>query len=152
MAAINFTSSSKFVDTVYGLLSTLTVKRYQHTKPSNAKDSEYIVINALPVPAGVMQVGYVNVNYFVKDINPGVPDITKLQAGEERVIALLKKVTASDKTYMIDIESQETFREESAGEHYSNLRFSFKFINYQTPPVQIPWDVDSINVDINDER
>lgn len=129
MATSDFTSSSKFVDTVYGLLSTLTVKRYKHTRPSNMNDSEYIVINALPVSSGVMQVGYVNVNYHVKDINPGIPDTAKLQIGEASIILLLKKVTASDKSYMIDIESQETFREEGDEEHYSNMRFSFKKIN-----------------------
>ncbi len=130
MATTDFFSSSKLVDTVYGLLSTLTVKRYKHTRPANAKDSEYVVINALPIGAGVMQIGYVNVNYHVKDLDPGVPDTVTLQAGETLIIALLKKVTATDKSYMIDIESQETIREEGDGEHYSNMRFSFKKINH----------------------
>jgi hypothetical protein len=56
-----------------------------------------------------------------------VPDETKIEAGSASVLAILKKVTTT--SFMIDFESQETIREESLQEHYSNLRFSFKNIN-----------------------
>lgn len=125
----NFITSDQVVTTVYGLLATITKPKYMVTKPTNPSPipTEYVVINALPVNADVMQKAYVNVNYHVKDIAAGIPDLSKIMAGSTLVLNILKSVTAS--TYMIDFESQETIREDVLGEHYSNLRFSFKFIN-----------------------
>jgi len=120
-----YRTTGYIIDTVYSLLSGLSVKKYKVTKPTKASDSEYIVINCLPIPANVMQVCIFNVNYHVKDKGDGIPDHEKISAGETAVLAVLEKVTASN--YLIDFESQETFREE--GEHFSNLRFSFKYIN-----------------------
>jgi hypothetical protein len=110
-----------------GLLGAITVPKYLNTKPTNVIVSEYVVINSLPVNSDVMQRCYVNVNYHVKDIASGVPDITKLESGSNAILSILQKVSTT--AYLIDFESQETIREEQFGEHYSNLRFSFKNIN-----------------------
>jgi hypothetical protein len=119
------------IGVVYGLLSSITVPKYRQTKPtpkaSDAVIPEYVVINALPINMDVMQKCIVNVNYHVKDIAPGVKDTTKIEAGSAAVMAILNEVLTA--TYQIDIESQETFREEKLGEHFSNMRFSFKLIN-----------------------
>jgi hypothetical protein len=117
---------------VYGLLNTISKPKYLTTAPDFAalkqtRPAEYIVINSLPIPADVMQKCFINVNYHVKDIGPGQKDQTKIEAGSIAVLAILKKVTATN--YLIDFESQGTIREEQFGEHYSNLRFSFKNIN-----------------------
>jgi hypothetical protein len=117
---------------VYLLLGSITKPKYLKTKPTSANDTEYIVINSLPINADVMQKCYVNVNYHVKDKDQGpnvgfVEDTAKLEAGSQAVMALLQKVTTT--AYLIDLESQDTIREEGLGEHYSNLRFSFKNIN-----------------------
>ena len=120
------------VGIVYGLLSSISKPKYRFSKPTAKNDAEYIVINAFGGDANVMQKFYVNVNYHVKDINAGtatglVPDVTKLEAGSVAVMAVLKKVTTT--SYLIDFEKPEIIREEQLGEHYSNLRFSFKNIN-----------------------
>jgi hypothetical protein len=123
----NFKTSDYCVGIVYGLLASITKPKYIKTKPTAKTDAEYIVINALPITADVMQKVYINVNYHVKDIALGIPDMTKIEAGSNAVLTILKKVSTS--AYLIDFESQETIREDEIGEHFSNLRFSFKNIN-----------------------
>jgi hypothetical protein len=128
---------SAYVDTDYiigvvrSLMGAISVPKYLTTKPTPRVDaavvSEYIVINALKINADVMQKCIGNVNYHVKDIAPGVKDATKLAAGSLAVRNILEKVSTT--TYLIDFESQETFREATLEEHYSNMRFIFKFIN-----------------------
>lgn len=118
---------------VYSLLSSVSKPKYIDVAPDFAAlqqthPKEYIIINALPINANVMQKCYVNVNYHVKDLGPGIKDQTTLEAGSVAVLAVLKKVTTT--AYLVDFESQETIRESELGEHYSNLRFSFKYINY----------------------
>lgn len=120
------------IGVIYLLLASLTKPKYLKTKPTKSTATEYVVINSLPINANVMQKCYVNVNYHVKDIDGGpgvgfIPDSTKLETGSALVLSLLKEVSTT--TYLIDFESQETIREEQLGEHYSNLRFSFKNIN-----------------------
>lgn len=137
---------------VRGLLGSLTVPKYLITSPADLSSTvkEYIVINALPVNADVMQKCYVNVNYHVKDIGTGKPDSAKIQVGSNLVLSILKRVTAT--IFLIDFESQETIPEEGRGEHYSNLRFSFKYVNNPAMEEALAWDVDSLNVDIDDDR
>jgi hypothetical protein len=120
------------VGIVYSLLGSISKPKYSFSKPTEKKDAEYIVINAFGGDANVMQKFFVNVNYHVKDINGGpgiglIPDITKLEAGSNAVLAVLEKVSTT--AYLIDFEKPEIIPEEQLGEHYSNLRFSFKNIN-----------------------
>jgi hypothetical protein len=123
----DYKTTDYIIGIVYSLLGSITKPKYLKTKPTNAVAAEYVVINSLPINANVMQKCYVNVNYHVKDITAGTPDITKLEAGSALVLTALKEVSTT--AYLIDFESQETIREEGLGEHYSNLRFSFKNIN-----------------------
>ena len=128
----DYKTTDYIIGIVYSLLGSITVPKYLKTKPTKSTADEYVVINSLPINANVMQKCYVNVNYHVKDIDGGTsigltPDDTKLAAGTALALAALKKVTTT--AYLIDFESQETIREEQLGEHYSNLRFSFKNIN-----------------------
>lgn len=127
-----YKTTDYIIGIVYSLLGSISKPKYRNTTPdfktlNIARPPEYIVINSLPINANVMQKCYVNVNYHVKDIAAGTPDITKLEAGSASGMAALEQVTTT--SYLIDFESQETIREEQLGEHYSNLRFSFKFIN-----------------------
>ena len=120
------------IDIIYSLLGSITVPKYRKTKPTKSTATEYVVINTLPINAQTLQKCYVNVNYHVKDFDGGtsiglIPDDTKLKAGSVLVLAALEKVSTTG--YFIDFEGQETIREEQLGEHYSNLRFSFKNIN-----------------------
>ena len=123
----NFKLTEEIVAIVYGLIEPLTVPVYRGLKPTKDIYSEYVIVNSLPINADVMQKCYVNVNYHVKDLADGVADDTKLIAGGQAVLTLIKKVTTA--TYMIDFESSEKIRQEAHGEHFLNLRFSFKFIN-----------------------
>lgn len=123
----NFKTTDYIVGIVYGLLSSITKPKYLFTKPSASVAVEYVVINSLPINSDVMQKCYVNVNYHVKDIAEGIPDLVKLSAGSTLVMTALKAVSTTG--YLIDFESQEVIREDSLGEHYTNLRFSVKFIN-----------------------
>lgn len=123
----NFKTTDYIVSLVHGLLTGITKPKYLFTKPSTSTAAEYVVINSLPINAEVMQRCYVNVNYHVKDIAEGIPDIVKLSAGSALVLAALNTVSTTG--YLIDFESQELIREDSLGEHYTNLRFSVKFIN-----------------------
>ena|GEM_PF-3583389 len=127
-----YQTTDYIIGIVYTLLGSITKPKYLKSKPTKSTATEYVVINSLPVNANVMQKCYVNVNYHVKDTDQGtgvgfVPDSAKLEAGSALVLAALKQVSTT--SYLIDFEGQETIREESLGEHYSNLRFSFKNIN-----------------------
>ena len=122
-------STDEIKELVSGLLKGLSVKRYIDDKPTAATDTEYIVINALPIDANPMQICVVNVNYHVRDIAEGVKDQAKLIAGYKAVLNILEKCSTT--AYMIDFETQETFRDTVyTNEHFSNIRFIFKQINY----------------------
>ena len=129
---IDYKTTDYIIDVVYSLLGSITKPKYRKTKPTASTAAEYVVINSLPINNNTLQKCYVNVNYHVRDIDGGAgvgftPDDTKLKAGSDLVMAALKEVSTT--SYLIDFEGQETIREEGLKEHYSNLRFSFKYIN-----------------------
>lgn len=118
------------IDKVYSILAAETgvqTPAYKLTKPSKNTDSEYIVINALPISDGVLQKCRVNVNLHVKDLASGIPNMQTLETGTASLMTLLQEVTENG--IIIDFESQEYFRESQLGEHYSNIRLSIKIIN-----------------------
>ena len=127
----NYRTTEDILDIVYGLIKDIGVPVYKKSKPTLLQPTEYVVINSLPINANRMQSCRVNVNYHVKDINAGatvglVPN-PRLKDGSLSVLQLLEKVTESN--YMIDFDGQETFRETESNEHFSNLKFSFRYIN-----------------------
>ena len=127
----NFVTTDYIIGIVAGLLTSINVNKYRIEKPpvkvGEIPLPEYIVINSLPIPADVMQKVFVNVNYHVADLATGIPDTEKLMAGSVKVLNILQKVTGEN--YMIDFVSQETHREFALNESFSNMRFSFKYIN-----------------------
>ena len=128
----NYKTTEYIVNAVAALITSINKPKYLFTKPTKKNDAEYIVINAFGGQADVMQKFFVNVNYHVRDIKDnagpsGIPDVEKLQAGSEAVLAILKSVTNAN--YLVDFEKPEIIREEALGEHYSNLRFSYIQIN-----------------------
>ena len=123
----NFKTSLECAQVVFGLMSSYTIKRYLLVRKTKDVDPEYIVVNALPVNANVMQKCYVNVNFHVKDLADGTPDIARLKAVSTMILNTLEKVDGDG--YLIDFESSETFQEPALGEHFANLRFSFKIVN-----------------------
>jgi hypothetical protein len=100
---------------------------FKWAKPTKEKLSEYIVINALPVTAGVMQFVRVNVNFFAADLYAGVPDTERLEAVTADLMTDLEQI--DDTGIYVDFESQEYIREASTGFHFSNIRLNVKMIN-----------------------
>ena len=125
----DYKTTDEIIKIVEGLLGSISKPKYLKESPQDLSPlvKEYVVINALPVNANVMQKCYVNVNYHAKDIGPGKYDYTTLASASQTILTALNKVTAS--SYLIDFESQETLGEPERFEHYTNLRFSFKYIN-----------------------
>jgi hypothetical protein len=120
------------INYIYGLMTdsgaTHDVDRvFKWLKPAKEKLSEYIVINALPVTSGVLQLVRVNVNFFCKDAYDGVPDTERLEAVTADLLTDLEQVDGDD--IMIDFESQEYIREPQTGFHFSNIRLNVKMIN-----------------------
>jgi hypothetical protein len=124
--------STYSADQVYSLLEGIETPKHLHSKPTGLEQDEYIVVNSLPVPAGVMQGTYVNVNCHAKDIRAtnmtGIPNRSKIDAMANAALSILEKVTLTD--MLVDFEKSELFREEQFDEHYMNLRFKVNIINY----------------------
>lgn len=107
--------------------SELTHPVYKLTKPDKKNHLQYIVINALPISEGVLQRCYVNVNYHVRNLTSGMPDLKKLEEGTAALMALLEYVPVTG--IIINFESQVYLREDALNEHYSNIRLSVKIVN-----------------------
>lgn len=117
------------INRVFSLIkaSAITSPVYKLSKPTDTVNSEYIVLNALPISEGVLQKCRVNVNYHVKDLKPGIPDLGKLETGTAQLMTTLQEVP--EKGIIIDFESQEYHCEPQLNEHFSNIRLSVKIIN-----------------------
>lgn len=127
MKATDF-AINRVVSILEGVLQVPVMK---YSKPTVVQLDEYVVVNSLPINADIMQRCVVNVNFHVKDVTPGAPDVDKIESGTSAVIAAIdgtvEKGTSND--VLIDYESQETHREDSLDEHYSNIRFTVRIIN-----------------------
>jgi hypothetical protein len=104
----------------------LEVPVFMYKKPTKVDPDEYVVVNSLPINSGVLQKCIVNVNYYAKDIAPGIPDSEKLAAGNAAVVALLDGYSGAA---FADFEQQQIEWDYALSRHYSNLRFSVKLIN-----------------------
>jgi hypothetical protein len=117
------------IDHVYRLLTGadgVDVPVWKHTKPATDKSNEYIVLNALPINAAVVQFVRVNVNYYAKDTN-GTIDTETLQDATADLMGRLTQVNGAG--IYIDFESQQYVREASIGYHFTNIRLFIKIIN-----------------------
>jgi hypothetical protein len=129
-----FTAINKAFSILKSVDSGITIPVYKYRKRTKEKPAEYIVINSLPINAELMQQCIVNVNYHVKNIDTGVPDIDKLEAKTELVVDLLNETVdlGEQIDILIDLESQEVISEDAPiEEHYSNMRFLVKIVNKQ---------------------
>ena len=125
------------INYIYAILTAadgVQVPVYKYTKPTNVTPDEYVVMNALPISAGVMQTVIVNVNYYCVDIDTAnaLPDIETLECRNATLMTLLQEVTDVDADgigYHIDFESQEYHREPLISYHYSNIRLKVKIFN-----------------------
>lgn len=118
------------INVVYTILKGtggVTVPVYKRTKPTNVDPDEYIVLTTLPINNGVMQKCTVNVNYYVKDIGPGIADTTKLASGTSAVVTLLGRFTGANNLGDFDRENVEF--DSGLSRHFSNIRIVVKLIN-----------------------
>jgi hypothetical protein len=102
---------------------------YKLEKPSNTAGTSYVVINALPIDAGVLQFCRVNVNCHVQDLSEGIPDMNTLKTVTASVLTQLEQVNSTTSGIFLDFESQQFFKEPQLNEHYSNIRIFCKILN-----------------------
>lgn len=129
-------SSLEAIDLVYAALvpsalrTAINGQVYKAVRPLNS-DKEDVVINALPVTNQKIQRGLVNVNIHVPNLQLTVGNvIDKTQPNSARIktlaslaIAILKEKWGANGDYLLEIESERVFPDES--NHYSNIRVLF---------------------------
>jgi hypothetical protein len=118
------------INTVYNLLKGLELPVFKYAKPGG-DESEYIVINSLPIAGNVLQRCYVNVNIHVKDIvfpeSTSAPNTLRLEQLAETYSDLLEK-NIVDNTHLY-FDKQGVEREDALKEHYINIRLLCNLIN-----------------------
>ena len=120
------------IDFIYGYLKGKTgvpSAIYKQQKPANTAGTSYVVINSLPVNAGVLQMVTVNVNYHVQDLAPGIPDFATLKTGTATILALLEKVDSQTDGIYLDFDAHAIYSEPQSNETYSNIRIKVKILN-----------------------
>lgn len=120
------------INKAYSLLKKsggLSCPVYLYTKPTELNPAEYVVLNALPITGGVMQICRVNVNYHVQDLKDGIPDVAKLESANVKVLQLLESNSDSTNKIYFDLENQQIVRDSDDKNHYSNFRFKVTILN-----------------------
>lgn len=102
---------------------------YKYTKPTAVTPDEFVVINTLPITSGVLQTLRINVNYHVKDLANGVPNVSRLEVMTTFVRGFLEQSNNSPDGIFIDLENQQTIQDRETGCHYSNFRLFVKILN-----------------------
>ena len=122
-------SSYEAVNAVYNVLQDagLSYSVYKYNRPTKLSDTEYAIINSLDIDAEVLQKVIVNVNYYCKDIAPGIPDSSKLETNSDLLIGLLTEHW--DGTAKIDIDTNKIGWDYALNQHYANIRLSVKLLN-----------------------
>lgn len=118
------------INTVYNLLKGLELPVFKYAKPGG-DESEYIVINSLPIAGDVLQRCYVNVNVHVKDIvfpdSTVAPNTLRLEQLADTYSTLLEK-NIEDNVHLY-FDKQGVEREDALKEHYINIRLLCNLLN-----------------------
>jgi len=125
-------TTSVAVNKVYSILKQLgglSCPVYKYTKPTTLTLAEYAVVNSLPITGGVLQICRVNVNFHVKDLADGIPNVARLEIQSTFIMGLIEQVNDNALGIYIDIEDQNIEQSEKPGEHYSNFRLVVKILN-----------------------
>lgn len=123
------------IDSIYTLLKTSQLKNaitgglYKVQRPDDSK-KEDIVINALPVTPGDINLCTVNVNVYVNDLQVSIggkpqqqPDIQRLkQLADLGKMSLLEY---SSQVFKFEITNIGLIREESVNQHFLNFRLEY---------------------------
>jgi hypothetical protein len=118
------------IQAVYRLLKPVSaVPVYKYARKASITDPAYYVINSLPVGPGILQKCVINVNAYCNDVEPGSPDIVKLDSMTKTAISVLDEAQNLDDTVFIYFQNQNVFEGEELKSHYSNMRFDVRLIN-----------------------
>lgn len=118
------------IDHVFKFLKPMGLPTFKMAKPAGT-ESEYIVINALPITGSTLMKCYLNVNIHVKDIivkdQPSLPNSKRL--GELALIysEVLEAIIAENMHIYYDRQGIE--RNETLNEHYVNIRLLCNLID-----------------------
>ena len=118
------------IDKVYNIVKGNGLEVYKLIKPAG-DESEYIVINSLPVSGDILQRCIVNVNIHVKDIqissSTSAPNTSRLKALANQFETLLLKNISNDAHIYLDGQGAE--QDEATETNYINFRLMCNLIN-----------------------
>lgn len=100
---------------------------YPWTKPERQDDDEFIVVNSLRTEDAVLQIVPVNVNVFVKDIEPGTPNNGRLEELAEIVLSLFPDSDITNGIYA-DNHFTDIIPDSDKDRHYVNIRLKVKML------------------------
>lgn len=103
-----------------------------------ASQLEDVVIISLPVNADQIQEAVVNINIHVPNIevtangvtNPDQPNFERLQSLADLAKLELDDVYETQIGYYFNVQQQNVFSDEEAGDHYINFRIVFNSFNF----------------------
>lgn len=118
------------IDKVYAILQGNGLEVFKLVKP-DGDETEYIVINSLPISGIILKRCVVNVNVHVKDIqissSTSTANTSRLKILAAQFEALLLKNIATDAH--IYLESQGTEQDDALKTHYINFRLMCNLIS-----------------------
>jgi hypothetical protein len=118
------------IDSVWGALTQRPC--YKHSMPDTVTGDEFAVVNTLGMPIDPIQTVEVNVNVYVKDINPqqGIPNLTRLDALTASAIAQVSGYHGTgDNIIHISLQASILLREPELQMHLMNNRFQAIYLN-----------------------
>lgn len=126
------------VDAIFNALKGSTLENvisgsiYKHRRVLNSK-KEDVVINSLPINNEQLQQCVANVNIHVPDVTFKVDGNVEYQPDHTRLLELaaeaVQSLEAWESDYHFDVQQQSIIQEESAKEHFINIRLNFYSIN-----------------------
>lgn len=128
----------QMVDVVFALVTGIVTGRitggvYEDERP-NGSTNEDVVINALPVTGDMVQVGYVNVNVYVPDLEINVSGDSQNKPNHDRLSELATLIITDLAEHhltdgKIEMVLQGVVKEPNTNQHFINIRY--KFTSYQ---------------------
>lgn len=113
------------VDTVTTVVSGLPV--YPFTVKNDIQASEYVSVNTLGFPSGILQKGIVNININVKDKQGFIDNKRLFELGETIKDAILTSNEGQEKYIDFSLENEQVYQEENY--HLLNLRYHVVMYN-----------------------
>lgn len=113
------------VDTVTTVVSGLPV--YPFTVKNDIQAPEYVSVNTLGFPSGILQKGIVNININVKDKQGLIDNKRLFELGETIKAAILTSNEGQEKYIDFSLENEQVYQE--GNYHLLNLRYHVVMYN-----------------------